>query len=178
MSGKKQKLPDAAEDAMGERPIHLTSCPNCGSDLTTEQGRDQYTLSDIDVEFQDPNADAIREQEVTQDQLLAWRCRSCTTFVPAHDPASPIGQLADELLNGPKAHSLVDNPFTDPARNYEGDSGQQLRSMTAEELREHERFWDWRAATTLNPYNSWWCSKAHSRATRELDRRGLSRDSQ
>jgi hypothetical protein len=66
-----------------------------------------------------------------------------------------------------------ENPYTDPADKYAGDSDQQLSSMTSDELRENERYWAWEVERTTNPYSRWWCSKAHSRATREFDQRGV-----
>ena len=78
--------------------------------------------------------------------------------------------------DGTNAAPPSENPFTNPANRYEGDSEERLTSMTAWELREYCRYWDWCHWTATNPYNSWWCSKAMSRGKRELERRGMDRD--
>ena len=164
------------ENATGAQPVLPTRCPSCRADLTTEQSRDPLTLNDVDEDVQDLNGGRIRDSDVRQTQLLAWRCRTCTAVVPAYDPTSPITNLAERLFNEPEPPALSHNPFTDPANKYEGDSQQRLSAMTSDEVHENERYWDWRVATTSNAYSRWWCSKAASRATRELDRRGLDRD--
>ena len=165
------------ENIMGDQPIQFTVCPSCGADLLAEQSRDPLTLKDVDVEVEVQNGSLIQQADVRYKQLLAWRCLTCSAVVPAYEPTSPIRELAERLFNEPERDAPSDNPFTNPAGNYEGDSDQQLSSMTSDELRENERYWDWEMSNTSNPYNHWWCSKAHSRATRELDRRGLDHDS-
>lgn len=164
------------ENATGAQPVLPTRCPSCLADLTTEQSRDPLTLNDVDEDVQDLNGARIRDSDVRQTQLLAWRCRTCTAVVPAYDPTSLITNLAERLFNQPEPPAPSRNPFTDPAKKYEGDSQQRLSAMTSDEVHENERYWDWRVATTSNAYSRWWCSKAASRATRELDRRGLDRD--
>jgi hypothetical protein len=164
------------ESATGAQPVLPTRCPSCLADLTTEQSRDSLTLNDVDEDVQDLNGGRIRDSDVRQTQLLAWRCRTCTAFVPAYDPTSLISELAEGLFNEPESPAPSHNPFTDPAKKYAGDSQQRLSAMTSDEVYENERYWDWEVATTSNAYSRWWCSKAHSSATRELDRRGLDRD--
>jgi hypothetical protein len=160
-------------NATGAQPLLPIRCPSCLADLTTEQSRDPLTLNDVDEDVQDINGGRIRDSDVRQTQLLAWRCGNCTAVVPAYDPTSLITNLAEMLFNEPEPPAPSHNPFTDPSAEYEGDSQERLSAMTSDEVHENERYWDWGVATTSNAYSRWWCSKAHSRATRELYKRGV-----
>jgi hypothetical protein len=155
---------------MSDRPLRITDCPPCGGDLTSEQSRHGVTLNDVDGQVQDRYRRRIWEANIRQEDLIAWRCRTCWAVVAAYDLTSPIIHLAGMLL---EAHPPSGNPFTDPSDRYEGDSEERLTSMTTEEVREYCRYWDWLRRSHTNAYNSWWCGKARSRGGRELDRRGL-----
>ena len=161
---------------MSDRPLHITDCPSCGCDLTSEQSRDRVTLNDVEGQVQDRFRGRIRHANIWQTDLIAWRCHTCSAVVPAYDLTSPIMHLAGMLLDEPRTCPLSENPFTDPSDRYEGNSEERLTSMTADELREYCRYWDWLRSSYTDPYSSWWCSKARSRGGRELDRRGLDGD--
>ena len=161
---------------MSDRPLQITDCPSCGCDLTSEQSRDRVTLNDVEGQVQDRQRRRIWDSNVRQMDLIAWRCRTCSAVVPAYDLTSPIMHLAGMLLAEPKPDPASEIPFTDPADRYEGTSEERLMSMTAWEVREYCRYWDWCRWTATNSYSSWWCSKAVSRGKRELERRGMDRD--
>lgn len=62
------------------------------------------------------------------------------------------------------------NPYLNPLA---GRRDHDERDLTDAELREQARYWNWRYEQETRPYDRWWCSKALSRAQRELDSRGL-----
>jgi hypothetical protein len=125
------------------------------------------TLNDVEGQVQDRFRGRIRYANIWQTDLIAWRCRTCSAVVPAYDLTSPIMHLGGMILDEPKPDPLSENPFSDPSDRYEGNSEERLTSMTAEELREYCRYWDWERRSHTDPYNSWWCGKACSRGGRE-----------
>ena len=68
-------------------------------------------------------------------------------------------------------------PFTDPLAGLSGDLDELRASLTADEVLELCRYWNWRWETHEDGWGRWWCSKLLSAAMRELDRRGIDRNS-
>ena len=69
------------------------------------------------------------------------------------------------------------NPFNDPLYGLYGDLDELMASLSDDEILELCRYWNWWRQTAVRGLDRWGYSKLMSGAKRELDRRGVDRDS-
>jgi len=92
----------------------------------------------------------------------------------------PPGLLGFVPRRGGKPMTAGDagkNPFNYPLDGLGGDLDELMASLNVDQVQEICRYWNWRWKWEAKGLDRWWCSKMLSAAQRELDRRGIDRDS-
>ena len=73
--------------------------------------------------------------------------------------------------------SAGENPFKDPLAGRSGNMNELMARLTDDEMLDYIRNLSWSREKQTNGYGRWWLSKQVCAGERELDRRGIDRDS-
>lgn len=96
----------------------------------------------------------------------------------AHGYALNAGDQANAIAAGIRDLQHASEPATshryrDPLHGWRGDPEDNLQRVSAEDVREYCRYWEWARRNHKDPYGRWWMSKYVSMGVRELLRRRL-----